>query len=675
MAQNTARVAVVGPLSGPRAPWGRLLTEAAAALPHGRVGWEMFDDQGDAALGATRAREIVSDGGFAAVAGHFNSLGARAALPLYRRAGLPVLLPLATAPGLGDDGCGLVLRFCPDDDAQAAAIIRACGNRRLPRIGVAHDGSGYGAGLAERVLAAAAGHVPAEPLRWLDEPARAVPLAPDMPVVACGVHHAIARLLLRRAADAALVIVPDDCDVPDFAARTAGSGAEILVARLAGGPLTRVVAAFAALAAALDKHPELRGSRLLEAVRGEAAEGFSAPGPGWEVVPVRAVAQGRAGLRHGATARAPHGGRKRAAGRFDVAVVGAGVVGRTTAAELAERGARVALLDAGPASSASAVSGALIRAYDHEQPQRRLAVRATQLLWGRDDLAARHGFRRTGSLVLLGRQHLTEAAIGVAELRAAGIRADLLSADEVADRWPDINGDGIDGAVWEPGAGYAVTAVTLAALLDRVRRAGVAVLHRRVRELTADGLISRGVPPLRAVVVVVAAGCGSAAVLAARWPTGRPPRTRRITYAIVDGGGRRLPSFADLTTGMWGRPDGRRGFLIGRPTQEWQVPVLAGRDLSRAQLDWIRTGVRRRLPFVGTADVLTTRFGTDLYLPGGPLLGVLGGAPPTVVAAGWSGGGFKTATAAAEHSASAALNLLSAAPAHAAVPLAPIGSV
>jgi hypothetical protein len=77
---------------------------------------------------------------------------------------------------------------------------------------------------------------------------------------------------------------------------------------------------------------------------------------------------------------------------------------------------------------------------------------------------------------------------------------------------------------------------------------------------------------------------------------------------------------------------------------------------------------------VATADVLTTRFGTDLYLPGGPLLGVLDGSPPTVTAVGWSGGGFKTVMAAAEHSASAAWKLLNAVPAGAAVPPEPIWS-
>ena len=649
MAQDAVKVAVVGPLSGPRAAWGRLLVDAAAALPHSRVSWSLFDDQGDIAFAAARAKDVVDDGGFAAVIGHFNSLGAHAALPLYRSAGLPVLLPLATAPGLPDGGSQLVMRFCPDDDAQSAAIVRACRERGLPRIAVAHDGGGYGRRLARRVLAAASDHLLAEPARW--------PEAPQTPVVLCGVHHAVARMLAQQAAGAALVLVPDDCDIPEFATLTATSTAEILVARLAGGPFTRVVAAFAALAGALDKRPRLRGGPLLDAVRGEAAEGFASRESGWELAPVRPRARGRSGA------------------RFDVAVVGGGVVGRAAAAELAERGASVALLDPGLRFSASAVSGALVRAYEPEQPQRRLAVRATQLLWGRQAVAARHGFRRTGSLVLLGQEHLAEAVAGVAELRAAGLSADLLSVDQLAGRWPDVDTDGIYGAVWEPGAGYAIAPVMLAALLDRARRAGVTVSGRRVRELADGGVVPLSGRPIRADVVVVAAGCGSVELLGDRWPPDRPAQTRPVRYGIVDAGGRRLPSIIDLTSGLWGRPDGHRAFLVGRAVDEWQVPVQSGRGLTGEQLDWIRAGARRRLPFLATAEVLATRFGTDLYLAGGPLLGVIQGSPPTVAATGWSGSGFKTAAAAAEHSAAVAMELISAAPAGDAGLLEPIWSV
>lgn len=50
--------------------------------------------------------------------------------------------------------------------------------------------------------------------------------------------------------------------------------------------------------------------------------------------------------------------------------------------------------------------------------------------------------------------------------------------------------------------------------------------------------------------------------------------------------------------------------------------------------------------------------GVDLYGAHGPILGPLPGAPRVVVAAGWSGAGFKTAPAAAERAANAALAAL-----------------
>ena len=170
-------------------------------------------------------------------------------------------------------------------------------------------------------------------------------------------------------------------------------------------------------------------------------------------------------------------------------------------------------------------------------------MRATQLLWGRQAIAARHGFRRTGSLVLLGQEHLAEAAAGVAELRAAGLSADLLDVDQLAGRWPDVDTDGIYGAVWEPGAGYAIAPVMLAALLDRARRAGVTVSGRRVRELTDGGVVPLSGRPIRADVVVVAAGCDEVELLGDRWPPDRAgsdpagplrDRRRRWQSAAVD---------------------------------------------------------------------------------------------------------------------------------------------
>ncbi len=650
------KVAVVGPLSGPRAAWGELLTQGIAAVPHAQVQWELFDDRGEVAEAVAKAREVVADDAYAAVVGHFNSTGARQALPVYRAAGLPTLLPLATAPGLLDGMPGIALRLCPNDIGQAAALTQACRKRGQHRLSVVHDGSGYGRRLAALVLAAGGLDVSVSAY----EAPREEP--PDGAMVFCGVHHRVAELLRLgpRPRSGGLVLVTDDCDVPEFAELAGSAASGALVARLTGGAQGRVVAAFAALAYALAKHPSSRGAALLDVLRGELAGKLgpdgdpvgASSGTGWEVVPVPPRI-----ARRGAAHRGTGVGQ-----RYDVAVVGGGVVGRATAAELAEAGARVVLLDAGaPGSSASTVSGALVRAFELGEPARDLALRSFRLLWGRPELATAYGFHRTGGLVLFGVDDVDATAAGVTALRAAGVTAELLTVGELVQRWPDLDSAGLAGAVWEPDAGYVVPAVALAALLDRARRAGATVLPaQRVRGLVGgvDGTAAWDGGAGRAEVVVVAAGCATPELLGARWPAGRPARTKRIRYGIFERGSRRLPTVVDLTTGVWGRPDGRSGFLAGRPVEEWDVPVTAGTELTGKHVERIRAGAGQRLPFLTTATFLAGRFGTDLFVPDGPVLGVVPGTPRTVVAAGWSGAGFKTAPAAAVHAAAAALGLL-----------------
>ncbi|MYX61339.1 hypothetical protein GTZ89_38320, partial [Streptomyces sp. SID8382] len=140
-------------------------------------------------------------------------------------------------------------------------------------------------------------------------------------------------------------------------------------------------------------------------------------------------------------------------------------------------------------------------------------------------------------------------------------------------------------------------------------------------------------------------------------PGGPAPRTKRIRYAFFRGPGRPLPAVSDLTCGIWGRPQLDEPFaggqLTGRPVEEWDVSAGAGDALTDEQVAHIRAGVVHRWPWVSRAPYLGGRFGADLYHPDGPFLGLLPGEPPVVVAACWSGAGFKTAPGAAEEAAAA----------------------
>ncbi|MFC8077248.1 FAD-dependent oxidoreductase [Streptomyces sp. NPDC057307] len=700
-----ARVAVVGAVGVPGDPRGEWFVEAAATVRHPATRWELFDDRGGAGDAVSVAEEVVADGGFTAVVAALpeeeSAERSEAALRLYRKAGLPVLLPLATGPGPAAASDDTVLRLYPPDGGQVAAITRVCEERGLRRLAVLHDGGERGRRLAERLIArtagtgaggvteAVAGTVSEAVTGTVSEGDSTEPVAEayeewppgESPgaVVLCGTPAGMAGLLRRApSAPQQLVILTDDCDLP-------ASGRTVVVARPVGGGATRVAAAFVALGGALAKHPERRGAALLDTVRGELAVPTGprgdTPRHGWQVRPRRPLS------RPSGPATAEH---------HDFAVLGGGMVGRAAAAELAEAGASVVLVDDGtPGSSASAVSGGLVRAFELDEGERNLACEAFLALWGRPELATAHGFRRTGALVLLGPADVEKAAVSVTELNKLGVSAEMVSVSGLHTRWPDLRTAGLAGAVWEPGAGYVRGPVAMAALLDRARLAGVRVLPRhRVDSLTADaggtavltwsaagegdrgddresdraaahgddraGDRSAAHGELRADVALVAAGCATPSLLGDRWPADRPAASKLIRYGIFELGGRRLPTIVDGVTGSWARPDGVDGLLAGFPlAAPWNAPAGPATIPDDQQVRWIRDGLSPRLPFLAEASLLTGSSGTDLFVDGGlPALGPLPGLPHTVVAAGWSGAGFKTAPAAARRAATAAVQLL-----------------
>ncbi|MEU2913537.1 FAD-dependent oxidoreductase [Streptomyces massasporeus] len=648
------RVAVVGPFSGPRASWGRLLTDAMKSRLDSGISWEPHDDRGDAGTAAKVGDAIVANGGFTAVVGHFNSMGAARVMDRYRDAGLPLLLPLATAPGLLT--APGALRWCAHDTGQVEALIGAARHlgHRAPHI--ADDGSTYGRRLADR---------------FRDLLPCSGPSGPLDAVVVCGTHAGAAATARRLRAEGfgGRFLFTDDCAVDDFPDLLGAAAGDAHVARLRGGARRHVEAAFNCLVDALMANPGSRGDELLTALRKHAGIGFDARGDAvdagapsaWEVVPL--------------TKRSSHSPppvRGRVPGA-DVIVVGDGVVGCAIAAELAASGRSVALASLGPdAPAATAQSGGLVRAYEPQPVLRSLAIRSHQRLWGADpELAASCGFRRTGSLVLLGPDDLPKAERGLTQLRAAGIAADLLPAEEVSSRWPDLAVEDIVAALWEPDGGYASPPATAAAFRTRALRSGATSLpygpvrallpHRRGAEVVMDGAT------LTAGCVVVAAGTGSAALLGDRLrfrPGTSAPRTRHIRYAFFDRGGREVPAVNDLTTGVWGRPqvDGEAagGYLTGRPVEEWDVSPVGGDALTEEQVAYIREGAAHRWPWLAHAPVTGGRFGTDVYHPDGPFIGLLPGEPSTVVAACWSGAGFKTAPGAAAEAAAAVSHLLEA---------------
>lgn len=106
---------------------------------------ECYDDGADAVTAAKVAIEIVEHGAYAVV-GHFSSSAAAAAAPIYAKAGLPLLLPAATARQLTVHSS--TYRVCDHDDSYARAVHKFCAQQDLQINQIEHDGSIHGVSVA-----------------------------------------------------------------------------------------------------------------------------------------------------------------------------------------------------------------------------------------------------------------------------------------------------------------------------------------------------------------------------------------------------------------------------------------------------------------------------------------------------------------------------------------------
>ena len=159
---QTIKIGFAGPMTGDYSQFGIDMSQGMKiAVPDaGDVQGFKFelvieDDGGSAEGGAAVANKLVTDPTFVAMAGHAFSGATSAAMPIYEKAGIPMLSPSATNPDLTKKGSKVFNRtpFTDSDQAKYAAayLFTTLGKKNMA---ILHDGTDYGQGLAKGVEAA-----------------------------------------------------------------------------------------------------------------------------------------------------------------------------------------------------------------------------------------------------------------------------------------------------------------------------------------------------------------------------------------------------------------------------------------------------------------------------------------------------------------------------------------
>ena len=343
----------------------------------------------------------------------------------------------------------------------------------------------------------------------------------------------------------------------------------------------------------------------------------------------------------------------------DVVIVGAGVIGAATAFHLSLLGAgEVLVLDRETvASGMSCRSSALVRMHYTFGPEVELAVRSDAMFGAWPDLVGRPGcVRRTGFVRIVSPGEEAALRANVAMQRSLGARAEVIDAAGLKEVAPGLRADDVECAAWEPDGGYGDGAVVTGDLLAAARARGVRYRpHSPVTSLLTGGGRVTGVELAGgreyAGTVVLAAGVWSPPLLRTAGVV-LPIETELHRVAVLaHGAGEGTPvACIDSVTQTYFRPEaGGAMTLVGAFAGQrgWDpdaAAAAAGEDLAP-----LVQAASHRVPALEDAGIVRGVTGVyDMTPDARPLLGRLPGLDGVIVAAGFSGMGFKIAPAVGE---------------------------
>jgi sarcosine oxidase len=316
----------------------------------------------------------------------------------------------------------------------------------------------------------------------------------------------------------------------------------------------------------------------------------------------------------GAQAPAVAGGKP-----WDVAVVGAGAFGAWTAWLLAQKGRRVALLDAYGPGNARASSGGQTRVirmgYGDQEIYTRWSMRSLELWQSLQGPVGRPSlFQQAGVLWMArGEDPLTTRTL--ATLRRLGVVHERLGRAELERRWPQIDFGPITWAIHEPDSGFLAAFDAVQAVAQMAQAIGVGYLQEAVVPPQGKGRLgsvtTRSGKTVAADTFVFACGPWLPKVFPDLLAERIFPTRQEVFYFGPAPGDTRfgspaMPVWVDFAEEIYGIPDFKgRGFKVA-PDRHGPAfdPDTGSRVVSPETLARVRDFVARRFPALKDAPLV-----------------------------------------------------------------------
>ena len=342
----------------------------------------------------------------------------------------------------------------------------------------------------------------------------------------------------------------------------------------------------------------------------------------------------------------------------DVVIVGGGIEGTAAAWALSQRGVTdvvVAERDT-VGSGMTGKSSGIVRCHYGVSSLAAMATVGLEVFEKADEIFGTDiGFRQTGYVVGVGDANVESLRGSLAAQRAVGVQTEEVDHAEVARMWPFADLSPFAAFAWEARGGYGDAYLTAQAFAASARASGVRIRQgTNVIGLLRNGDTVTGVKladgsEIAAGTVVVATGVWTRPFLA---PHGVevPIRVVREQIVMIDPGVEigAVPVFSDLVSLQYIRPEVGGDILFGNSDLADVQVADPDNYLNRATDDFVEITVDKvgsRFPGFADAKITSSYAGCyDVTPDWNPVISTTG-LNGLVVAAGFSGHGFKISPA------------------------------